>query len=235
MSSRSSLRPLTEEKVLTSKALKLIKINKFVIDTTVANWDYGRRMKRFKEKSSSIFKTYLLSRRRGQKIRLKRWYPSTKIHGATSQKNFLSDVLKAAVNCKACSNGMKNGGLQPKTQKMNLHHNTRKKRINISLPKDDFRITASWRLKKIFKVPALKFHEGTARNKILGLYILPPRLKRNRLLRFPTKLPYRAAVRCGSADWDALMVHVWWCSATFSSCISGILKQRISVTIDGTT
>jgi len=28
-------------------------------------------------------------------------------------------------------------------------------------------------------VPALKFHEETAGNKILGLYFLPPRLKRS--------------------------------------------------------
>jgi len=70
---------------------------------------------------------------------------------------------------------MKNGGLRPKPEKMNIHHNT-KKSMNISLPKHDFRITASCRLKKIFKLPALKFHAGPAGNKLLGLYFLPPRL-----------------------------------------------------------
>jgi hypothetical protein len=48
--------------------------------------------------------------------------------------------------------------------------------MNISLPKHDFRIAVSWRLKKIFKLPALKFHAGPAGNKILCLYFLPPRL-----------------------------------------------------------
>ena len=48
---------------------------------------------------------------------------------------------------------------------------------------------------------------------------------------FSMKSPSRAVARCGSADYDSIMVHAWWCSTIFSSCNSGILEQRVSGTM----
>ena len=91
VSSRDSLRPITEEKVLTSKALKLIKIIKFIIGTTVANLGNGRRIKRFKENSFLHFQDRSYCPEDEERICLKDWYLCTKIHGAP-QKN-LKDIF----------------------------------------------------------------------------------------------------------------------------------------------
>jgi len=53
--------------------------------------------------------------------------------------------------------------------------------------------------------------------------------------RAPTKRPSRGVASCWSANWNSFMVNVWWWSATFSSCISGILDQRVSGTTDRPT
>jgi hypothetical protein len=104
---------------------------------------------------------------------------------------------------------MKNVGLRQTLQTMNLHHNTRKKThiymciyMYITLPKQDFRITTSWLLKKMFKVPALKFHSG---NKLFVTLFSAATSEWSRLPRFSTSFPYWVAAICRSEDWDVFM------------------------------
>ena len=68
-----------------------------------------------------------------------------------------------------------------------------------------FRVTPSWRLKKIFKVSALRSHAGIAGGRLEGPCILLPR-RTGAVYVSPTKLSSRAVARCGAADWYACMM-----------------------------
>ena len=100
--------------------------------------------------------------------------------------------------------------------------------------KPGFRVTPSWRLKKLFKVSALSFHAGTAGDRLEGPCFLLP-LRTGVVYRLPRKLSSRAVARRGSADWDSCMVHAWWCPITFSFCSWRILEQLVSGTLCGPT
>jgi len=84
----------------------------------------------------------------------------------------------------------------------------------------------------MFKVSALIHLAGIAGTRLLGPYFFPPHLTGVSLPRFTTESPYRAVARCWSTDYDSFMVHVIWCSTTFSSCSLRILEQRVSGTLD---
>jgi len=64
------------------------------------------------------------------------------------------------------------------------------------------RVTASWLLKKMFKVSVLIHHASIAGTRLSGQYFLPPRLTGSSLPRFIAEGPYRAVARCWSTDSD---------------------------------
>ena len=54
------------------------------------------------------------------------------------------------------------------------------------------------------------------------------------LPRFTEEGLYRAVARCCSAHCDSFVVHLTWCSTTFSSCSPRTLEQRVYGTLDRT-
>lgn len=115
-------------------------------------------------------------------------------------------------------------------QKVNPQHNRRNTvYMNTDILKHDFRVTASWQWQKMSKDSTLSFHAGAAGDTSRTLR------SSTRSDWLPTKLRSRAAIRCESTDEASVVVHAWLCSNTFSSWDSGILKQRVSETVDRTS
>jgi hypothetical protein len=66
---------------------------------------------------------------------------------------------------------------RPYLQRVNLHHNTRKKYyMSTSLLKRDIRFTPPWQLSNMLQVPTFEFSSRHCRNSTLGLYSLQLRV-----------------------------------------------------------
>ena len=101
--------------------------------------------------------------------------------------------------------------------------------MNICFLKSGFWVTILLRSTKMLKPSTWSVQAGTAADRRLGPYFLPPRLTgpfdhhshRNVL---PELLQ----------DVDPFMVQQWWCTTTFSACTSTIIEQCVSGTVGRT-
>jgi hypothetical protein len=112
----------------------------------------------------------------------------------------------------------KNAG--PNQRKVNPTRNVRKKYyMNTGHLKHDFRVLASWGLKKNVRSVHLEFPCRHGRRETSGT-VSSTASDGGSLSLFRMKLPPRTVRKCGCAHSNSYMVHAWWCSTTFSSCIS---------------
>jgi hypothetical protein len=117
---------------------------------------------------------------------------------------------------------------------MNLHNNSRQEILYEQRPcKHDFRVIASWSLKKMLKLSILSFQTGVAKGRLLGNYFPPPCLTGPVYHDFLRNL-YPQSLQI----WVCRLLRLIFGSRImgapphFSSCSSGILEQRVSGTID---
>ena len=102
------------------------------------------------------------------------------------------------------------------------------------LLKHGFRVMSSWGLKKTFKMTTLNFHGGIAGDRLLGPYLLPPRLTGVVYHNIPRSVLPELLQGVDLQTEIQLMVRTWWRCTKFFSCISGSFAQRVSGTLDRT-
>jgi len=92
-------------------------------------------------------------------------------------------------------------------------------------------VTSTWWLKRMFKAPTSSFYADICRRQTAETLVSSATSDEGSLSWFTCKSPSIAAARCGPADLDSYMDHVWWFSTTFSSCSLRILEQPITETV----